>query len=88
LNIKKTTTYDVGNPGLDLDRHKNVAELNWFLDANPPPLDIWISNCNAFFVHVQIYIYLWNLTSDYPNFNIHCMQLEKIKKRRTKRSYK
>jgi hypothetical protein len=23
LNIKKTTTYDVGNPGLDLDRHNN-----------------------------------------------------------------
>ena len=25
LNIKKTTTYSIGNPGPGLDRHKNVT---------------------------------------------------------------
>ena len=28
-DINKTTTYDVGNPVLQWNRHKNVAELKW-----------------------------------------------------------
>jgi hypothetical protein len=38
-NTKNTTTYDVGNPGLTWDRHKNVVWLNQLMESQPSPLD-------------------------------------------------
>jgi hypothetical protein len=39
---KKTSTYDVWNPGLAWDRHINVAGLNRFIVSQPSPFDNWI----------------------------------------------
>jgi hypothetical protein len=33
LNIKRTITYDIGNPVLAWDRHKNMAELKQLMES-------------------------------------------------------
>ena len=48
LNTKKTTTYDVGNPGSGLEQ---IQKYGWVKpvkqDPNIPSFDNWISNGNT-----------------------------------------
>ena len=48
LNTKKTTRYDVRNPGLAWDRHKNITGLNRLMRSQSSLLDNWISNSNTY----------------------------------------
>jgi hypothetical protein len=46
-------TYDVGNPVLAWDRHKNVAGLNQLMGPWPSPFDNWISNSNIYIYNIR-----------------------------------
>ena len=48
LNTKKTTIYDVGNPGSGLGQVQNVAELNRLMGSQPLPFDNWTSHDNTY----------------------------------------
>jgi hypothetical protein len=41
-------TYNIENPGPDLESHKNVAELNRLMGCKPFPFDYWLSNGNTY----------------------------------------
>ena len=56
IEHKQTTTYDVGNPFLALDRYKNVAELKRLMGFKPSPLDSLISNDNTYINKKTIHI--------------------------------
>jgi hypothetical protein len=47
LNIKKTTTYDVGNPGPCLGQTQKCGGVKP-VNGLPTPADNWISNCNTY----------------------------------------
>ena len=43
-----TTTYDVGNPGPDLEHAQKCGGVKLVKGSQPSPLDNWISNGNAY----------------------------------------
>jgi hypothetical protein len=45
---KKTTTYDLGNPGPKLRQAQICGGLNRLMRSSPSPLDKLISNCNIY----------------------------------------
>ena len=47
LNIEKTTTYDVGNPGPCLGQAQQCGGVKP-VNGIPTPVDNWISNCNTY----------------------------------------
>ena len=74
--IKKTTTYDMGNPGPDLGQAQKcgwVTLVNGLMGSQPSPSDNWISNNNRYFM-IQVHYVLmsknkieWGFQKIYKN---------------------